>query len=203
MSSTNFQRNAQLIATWNSSNHKTNYTTLCLTLSKQRLPAMDAYMSFMPSKINSEPPVANFENVKQCFEHVHLDIVGSLSCLLRYIYCLTYVERFTSWPEVMSLETITAKTVLRPIYNSWISRFGIPLKITTDQRRQFECHLFKELIELTGSTHLRTTPDKVMTLQPTEWWRVFIGNLKMQLNDMKAKGGQNFYLKFGQHIKKI
>jgi len=36
-------------------------------------------------------------------------------------------------------------------------RFGIPLRITTDQGRQFEAELFKRLMQLTGSTHLRTT----------------------------------------------
>ncbi|XP_025271367.1 uncharacterized protein LOC112639982 [Camponotus floridanus] len=38
-----------------------------------------------------------------------------------------------------------------------MARFGIPLRITTDQGRQFEAELFKRLMQITGSTHLRTT----------------------------------------------
>lgn len=33
----------------------------------------------------------------------------------------------------------------------------MPLRITTDQGRQFEAHLFKEMSELLGAKHLRTT----------------------------------------------
>ncbi|KZC07793.1 Gag-Pol polyprotein [Dufourea novaeangliae] len=39
----------------------------------------------------------------------------------------------------------------------WVARFGTPLRITTDQGRQFEAHLFKQLNALLGTTHLRTT----------------------------------------------
>jgi len=38
-----------------------------------------------------------------------------------------------------------------------MARFGIPLRITTDQGGQFKAELFKRLMQLTGSTHLRTT----------------------------------------------
>ncbi|KAI5753097.1 hypothetical protein M8J77_023450 [Diaphorina citri] len=48
-------------------------------------------------------------------------------------------------------------TVAKAFYTHWIARFGTPLRITTDQGRQFESSLFKELSTLTGSHHLRTT----------------------------------------------
>ncbi|XP_018325108.1 uncharacterized protein LOC108736974 [Agrilus planipennis] len=50
-----------------------------------------------------------------------------------------------------------AATVARNFHHHWIARFGTSLRVTTDQGRQFESHLFKELNALTGTTHLRTT----------------------------------------------
>ncbi|XP_050063094.1 uncharacterized protein LOC126552440 [Aphis gossypii] len=56
-----------------------------------------------------------------------------------------------------TLENQEAETVARAFYTHWISRFGTPLIITTDQGRQFESNLFKYLGYLTGTNHLRTT----------------------------------------------
>lgn len=39
----------------------------------------------------------------------------------------------------------------------WIARFGVPLRITSDQGRQFESELFEELSWLPDIKHLRTT----------------------------------------------
>ncbi|XP_076661136.1 uncharacterized protein LOC143365024, partial [Halictus rubicundus] len=39
----------------------------------------------------------------------------------------------------------------------WVARFGTPARITTDQGRQFESNLFKQLNDLLGTKHLRTT----------------------------------------------
>ncbi|XP_025997695.2 uncharacterized protein LOC113005987 [Solenopsis invicta] len=55
------------------------------------------------------------------------------------------------------MENQEAETVSKSFYSGWISRFGVPLRITTDQGRQLESQLFRQLNELTGSKHLRTT----------------------------------------------
>ncbi|XP_025262992.1 uncharacterized protein LOC112637441 [Camponotus floridanus] len=70
-------------------------------------------------------------------------------------YCL--VDRYSRWPEAVPLHDQEASTVARALYDGWISRFGTPLRITTDQGRQFESYLFKQLNYLLGTTHLRTT----------------------------------------------
>jgi len=74
-----------------------------------------------------------------------------------YRYCLTCIDRFTRWPEAILIENQEAETVARAFYDGWIARFGVPLRVTTDQGRQFESQLFKQLNRLTGSQHLRTT----------------------------------------------
>ncbi|XP_035893477.1 uncharacterized protein LOC118503838 [Anopheles stephensi] len=52
---------------------------------------------------------------------------------------------------------MTASTVVSALLFHWIARFGVPSHVTTDQGRQFESSLFKELTRVLGVKHIRTT----------------------------------------------
>lgn len=52
---------------------------------------------------------------------------------------------------------MTAESVAQALLTSWISRFGVPETVTTDQGRQFESELFRELSHLLGMKRIRTT----------------------------------------------
>lgn len=93
----------------------------------------------------------------QRFEHIHIDIIGPLRLSNDYRYCVTIIDRCTKWPEAVPLMEITAENVAKALYESWIARFGCPLRISTDQGRQFESSLFKSLMERFGITRIRTT----------------------------------------------
>lgn len=101
-------------------------------------------------------PTGKFTLPSSRFEHVHMDIV-IMPPSEGFRYCLTMVDRFTRWPEAVPMQDQEASTVARVFYDNWVSRFGTPLRVTTDQGRQFESHLFKHLNRLLGTTHLRTT----------------------------------------------
>ncbi|CAK9804112.1 Transposon Tf2-11 polyprotein [Anthophora plagiata] len=101
-------------------------------------------------------PLATFVRPSARFEHIHLDIV-ILPVSEGYRYCLTCVDRYTRWPEAFPMIDQEAQTVARTFYDGWVARFGAPLRITTDQGRQFESKLFYTLNNLIGSKHLRTT----------------------------------------------
>ena len=98
-------------------------------------------------------PTANFSPPPARFEHAHIDLVGPLPSSEGKRYCLTCVDRYTRWPEAFPIANIEAETVAKTFVKSWISRFGMPARVITDQGRQFESKLFNEML---GTQHLRT-----------------------------------------------
>ncbi|GFU21798.1 integrase catalytic domain-containing protein [Nephila pilipes] len=85
---------------------------------------------------------------------IHIDLVGSLPPSEGFRSCLTCVDQFSKWPEVFPQVEISTEAV----YTGWVSRFGPPLRLTTDQGTQFESCLFEALSKFLGTKKQHTTP---------------------------------------------
>ncbi|XP_063989948.1 protein NYNRIN-like [Diachasmimorpha longicaudata] len=73
-------------------------------------------------------------------------------------YVLVVTDYFTRWPEVIPVPNHQTSTVAEVLETHVFSRYGIPLEIHSDQGRNFESHIFQEVMTLLGVKKTRTTP---------------------------------------------
>lgn len=90
------------------------------------------------------------------FEHVHIDLVLLSDCE-GYWYVVTMVDRATKWVEAIPIKEMSAETVADAFVRHWVSKFGVPLKLTTDRGAQFTSMLFSEFTKMLGITQIKTT----------------------------------------------
>lgn len=101
--------------------------------------------------------IGKFSQVKNRIAKMHIDIVSHLPLADGYRHLFTCIDRFSRWPDAIPLADISAETIVFTVYSGWVARFGVPSTIVSDQGRQFESSLFKEILKLSGINRIRTT----------------------------------------------
>lgn len=67
-------------------------------------------------------------------------------------------DHFTKYALAIPTPNQKAKTVARCLWENFISHYGYPERLHSDQGPDFESYLIKELCELAGIRKVRTTP---------------------------------------------
>ena len=92
------------------------------------------------------------------FERIAIDMYGPLPETARgNSKILVITCYFTKWVEAYALPDETAETVAEALVNDFVSRYGTPISIHSDQGRNFESTLFQEVCRLLGIRKTRTT----------------------------------------------
>ena len=93
------------------------------------------------------------------FRTVHIDLVGPFKRTFRgNTSLLTVMDRCSRWFEAYPMQSTTTLSCAKRFINDWVSRFGLPDRIISDQGPQFESLLFDILCQRLGIKHHRTTP---------------------------------------------
>ena len=72
-------------------------------------------------------------------------------------HLLVIMDYFTKWPEAYALPNQEALTVAKVLAVEFVPRHGVPLELHTDQGRNFESTVIRELCQLLGIHKTRTT----------------------------------------------
>ena len=102
--------------------------------------------------------------VGEPFERIAIDLTGPHpTSRSSNVYILTVLDLFSKWAEALPLRNKEATTVARALFDVVLSRFGLPLQILSDNGKEFENNLMKELCRLLNIDKLRTTAYKPST----------------------------------------
>ena len=114
-----------------------------------------------------------------------MDILGPLPETPRgNCYILVIGDYFTKWKEAFPLRDTEAVTVARVLVNEFICRFGVPDSLHTDQGKNFEARIIKEIcalldIKKTGTTAYHPQSDGLVE----KFNRTLLGMLSMMVKE--------------------
>ena len=75
-----------------------------------------------------------------------------------YHNILVITDHSTKFAVAIATKDQSAKTTAAAIYSEFVTAYGLPTRIHSDQGANFESRIIRELCELTNMTKSRTTP---------------------------------------------
>ena len=109
--------------------------------------------------------------VRNKLDRVALDILGELPETENgNKYILVVSDYYTKWTHAMAMPNQLAQTVADKLLNEFITIFGVPKYLHTDQGRNFESNLFQQMCLLLGIEKTRTTPFHAQSDGQVERW---------------------------------
>ncbi|GBM38863.1 Retrovirus-related Pol polyprotein from transposon 412 [Araneus ventricosus] len=97
-------------------------------------------------------------NVGAPFKRMALDILRPLPVTTKgNRYALVLMDYFTNWTEAIAIPDQKASTVAEELVRAWISRYGVPMILHSEQSTIFNSALFNELYKLLAILKTLTT----------------------------------------------
>jgi len=126
------------------------------------VPPMQSVPSGKTSETGSLQPVVP----SAPFERWYIDLTGlHPKSKHGHLWILTCMDSFTKWAEAFPLRSKEAEPIAKILVEQVFSRFGIPLSILSDQGKEVDGRIMREVCRLSGIEKLRTTPYKPSTNQ--------------------------------------
>ena len=169
-----------------------------------------------PSHVAPLQPI----HVTQPLELVHMDYLSLEPSKGNIENLLVITDHFTRYALAYPSKTQTAQATARILWDNFICHYGFPEKFISEQGRNFESDLIKELCKIVGVKKLHTTPyhpqgngqcerfnstlcNMLETLSEEEKsdWKSYLGCMTHAYNYTKHASTtySPYYLMFGRH----
>ena len=169
-----------------------------------------------PSQVTLLQPIL----VTQPLELVHMDYLSLEPSKGNIENVLVITDHFTRYALAYPSKTQTAQATARILWDNFICHYGFPEKFISDQGRNFESDLIKELCKIAGVKKVHTTPyhpqgngqcerfnstlcNMLGTLSEEEKsdWKSYFGCMTHAYNCTKHASTtySPYYLMFGRH----
>ena len=106
---------------------------------------------------NTRPPLVNIHST-QPLEIVCMDYLTLERSKGGYQHLLVITDHFTKYALAIPTRNQTAKTTAEALWNGFISHYGFPHRLHSDQGANFCSKIIKELCTICGIQKSRTTP---------------------------------------------
>nr|XP_034334826.1 uncharacterized protein LOC117691986 [Crassostrea gigas] len=107
--------------------------------------------------INQRAPLIGIKTYYP-LELVWMDFLTLAKSKGDFQHILVVTDHFTRLAHAIPTRNMTAKTTAEAFYNNFITYYGIPSRIHSDLRANFESKIIKELCDITGMVKSRITP---------------------------------------------
>lgn len=98
---------------------------------------------------------------------VAIDVVGPVHHKQHIYYIFTIIDHFTKFVEAIVTESITAQTLWHHLFTRWISIWGCPMHLLTDNAATFRSNYFIQKYQSLGIM-------KIFIHKGTALWKRFI-----------------------------
>ena len=110
------------------------------------------------TKQHTQTPIKRYPPPTQAFEELNLDLIGPLSPSRGYRHILTITDRFTKGCFAIALPDTKSDTIATYFMNQYVSLFGVPRMIVTDNAAYFTSYSWSKFMTFLNVNHKFITP---------------------------------------------
>ena len=172
-----------------------------------------------PNRADRAPLVPITLEAKFPFEWVSVDFLHLDRAKGGFEYALIVTDHFTRFTQIYGTKKKSALAAAEKIYNEYVPKFGLPLRIHSDQGGEFCNKLHSRLQQLAGICASRTTPYhpqsngqvervnrtvinmlKTLSEKEKQNWKAFLPKLAFAINTTvnKSTTFSPYFLMFGR-----